>query len=421
MDRQLGWIPAVFQNRDFSLFFAGQAISRLGDSMFTIAIVWLMHELTNSSLWMSVVLAAGFIPHVVIAPVSGVLVNRWHKRRVMIRTDVLRFLLLAALTAATAAHHATPWMLVAANLLLATASTFATPAYVVVQKQIVREHQLMQANSVNQTALNITQIIGYAAGGTLIGVLGAAAAFAIDAVSFLCAITAMLLIRVSEPALERKPLTGLNLVRDIAQGVRIAARFPLVRLLTPVLLSYTFFVIAVENLLLVQYIANTLHQGSAAVGAVNATMAVGELAGSLLVTSVARRFPVQRLLVFNMLVTGLCVGLTGIAPNVPVICALFGIGGFCMSMVNITFFTSIQQVIPSESLAAVWGMVAAVFNALVPLGQLVFGAVGLAVAPGPLILILGLCAALCAAAPLWSPGLRRQLRAAKPMEAGPAP
>ncbi|SFU87077.1 MFS transporter [Alicyclobacillus macrosporangiidus] len=421
MDRQQGWIPAVFRNRDFSVFFAGQAISRLGDSMFTIAIVWLMHELTNSSLWMSVALAAGFVPHVVIAPVSGVLVNRWPKRRVVIRTDVLRFLLLAALTAATAAHHTAPWMLVVANLLLATASTFATPAYIVVQKRIVHDHHLMQANSVNQTALNITQIIGYAAGGTLIGLLGAAAAFAIDAVSFLCAVAAMLLIRVSEPAVERKPLTGMNLLRDIAQGVRIAARFPLVRLLTPVILSYTFFVIAVENLLLVQYIANTLHRGSAAVGAVNATMAVGELVGSLLVTSVTRRIAVQRLLIINMLVTSVCVGLTGIAPGVAVICALFGISGFCMSMVNITFFTSIQQVIPSESLAAVWGMVAAVFNAVVPVGQLVFGAIGLAVAPGRLIVILGLCAALCAAAPVWSPALRRQLRDARPTDAGPAP
>ncbi|MCL6516262.1 MFS transporter [Alicyclobacillus sp.] len=410
MNESSGSLFSVFRIRDFAIFFTGQAISRLGDSMFTIAIVWLMHTLTNSSLWMALVLAAGVIPRVVFAPFSGAFVNRWPKRGVMIRTDLVRFVLLTALTVAAASHLSTPWLLVLVNFLVSIAGTFASPAYVVLQKRLVPEDQLLQANSVSQTALNITQVLGFAVGGTLIGWLGAQTAFAVDAVSFLCSAVTSGVIRVDEPAQERGPLTGTNLLLGIRNGVRVALQFPLVRMLTPVLLAYTFFVIGVENLLLVQYIANTLHRGSAAVGAVNACMAIGELAGSLSVTAVTRRVPMPRLLVINMMITGLCVSLTGVMPWVAGIAVLSAVGGFCMSMVNVAFFTSIQKAIPSESLATVWGMVGSVFTVVVPMGQLVFGAIGEAVAPGRMIAILGLCAAVCGAAPVWLPALRRQMR-----------
>lgn len=400
----------LFKNRNFSLFFAGQAVSRLGDSIYLLALVWMAHVLANSTFLMSVVLAAGVIPRIIIAPVMGVLVERWPKKATMIVSDALRGVFVVGLTIMAYEGYATAWLLIVMSFILATISTAATPAYVVLQKVIAPKDMLLAANSVNQTVLNITQIAGPAIAGLLIGLGGLSISFAIDAVTFGVSVLSLLFVSAVEPTRTRTPLTTSSVLGDIVSGMKIFMSFPMVKALTPFILIYTFSVVAVENLLIIQFIANTLHvaKPTEAVGAINASMAGGELIGSLLVAFVAAKLSREKLMLFNIIIASLCIFGVGFSHSVSVICGLFFVGGLCVSMVNLAFFTSIQEAVPNEALGRVWAILGAVFNAVIPISQLLFGGIAGVVPLGALISALGVIGVLAGASAFLHPAVRKR-------------
>jgi DHA3 family macrolide efflux protein-like MFS transporter len=400
---------ALFRNKNFSFFFFGQSISRLGDSIYTLALVWMAHELANSTLLMSTVLAAAIVPRIFIAPVMGVLVERWSKKAAMIVSDLVRGTLLIVLTGMAFTHTATAWALIAVSFILSTMSTVATPAYMVLQKVIVPKELLMKANSINQTVLNLTQIVGPAIAGVLIWLFGLGILFFIDAVSFFVSVATMWFVFADEPARSKTPLTMASVLGEMMSGVKIFWSFPMVRALTPSMIMYTFAVVAVENLLIVQFIANTLRvpHPTATIGVISTSMAIGELTGSLLVSYATSRWSKEKLLVFNMVVASICVCGVGFSTSVPLICILFFIAGLCASITNITFFTGIQEAVPSEALGRVWAILSAVFNAVIPISQLLFGGIAAFVPIGLLISLLGAFGALAGASAFLNPFFRK--------------
>ncbi len=401
---------AIFKNRNFAIYFTGQFISRIGNSVNLLALMWLAHILSNSAsnstFQMSLVLAASVVPRVLIAPVVGVLVDRWPKRKALIITDISRFVLVTVLAVLAVTKTATIPALIAFSALMSVFSAVTMSAFRVVQKHIVEEGQLLQANSLFQTSLNVSQIIGPAIAGALIGLTGVGTAFAIDAATYAVSVITLSLVSVREPERVRKPLTGLSILHDIKTGAVVALSFPNLRVLLPFMLLYNFLITAVDNLLIIQYVANVLHQGAAAVGLINSSLAIGSLVGSLLLSLVVAKWGRNRLLVVNIVISSLCIAATGITPFVSLICVYYFIGGFCMSIVNVVFWTSIQEAVPSQHLGAVFGMLGSVFESVAPLSQLVFGGVALLFPVGGLMSVLGLLAALAGTGFLLSPAIR---------------
>jgi MFS family permease len=401
---------AIFKNRTFALYFSGQFVSRVGNSVNLLALMWLAHVLSsssaNSTFLMSLVLAASVVPRVLIAPVMGVLVDRWPKRKTLIITDISRFVLVSVLTVLAWTDTATIPALIAFSALMSVFSAVTMSAMRVVQKHIVDDGQLLQANSLFQTSLNVSQIIGPSIAGALIGLTGVGTAFALDAATFAFSVVTLFLITVREPETVRKPFTGLSVLQDIKFGAKVALSFPQLKILLPFMLLYNFLITAVDNLLIIQYVANVLHQGPAAVGAINSSLAIGSLVGSLLLSFVVGKWGRSRLLVINMVISSLCIAATGITPYVALICLYFFIGGFCMSIVNVVFWTSIQEAVPSQHLGAVFGMLGSVFECVVPVSQLVFGGIALLFPVGGVMSAMGLLAALAGAGFLLNPTIR---------------
>src|SRR5580700_3846379 len=88
-------------HRNFRLFFCGQSVSLIGTWMTRLATSWLVYRLTGSSFLLGVITFAGQIPTFLLAPVAGVWVDRWERRRVLLVTQFLaavQSLILAGLT-----------------------------------------------------------------------------------------------------------------------------------------------------------------------------------------------------------------------------------------------------------------------------------------------------------------------------------
>ena len=87
-----GSIARALRHRNYRLFFGGQGTSLVGTWITRIAVSWLVYRLTGSELLLGVVGFAGQIPALILAPVAGVLVDRWDKHRIMVVTQVLSML-----------------------------------------------------------------------------------------------------------------------------------------------------------------------------------------------------------------------------------------------------------------------------------------------------------------------------------------
>src|SRR6266576_5210158 len=83
------FIFRALSHKNYKLFFAGQSISLIGSWMTRIATSWLVYRLTGSALLLGVVGFAGQIPSFVLAPFSGVLVDRWNRHRLLVVIQVL--------------------------------------------------------------------------------------------------------------------------------------------------------------------------------------------------------------------------------------------------------------------------------------------------------------------------------------------
>ena len=398
---------SVLRNRNFLLFFGGQLISRLGDGIYSLGLIWMMHVLTNSTLYMSFTLAAGIIPRIIFGPVAGVFVDRWPKRLTLIGTDVVRFLLLGGLTALTFTHQVSAILLIVFSFVLATMSTLFSPSYYVLQKHIVSADNLTQAYSWQSVSMNIAQIGGPALAGLIIGSVGIGMGFAVDSATFLVSITALMLVRLDEPPIIRQQLSVQGVFSDMSGGITALKRVPEVRALTPFMLGYNFLLAALENLLLVQFLANVLHKGALTVGIVMACSAIGELVSSTTLAVLRTKWTSSRGLMINMIISALSLSSIGFMRVAWAVGVLMFIAGFCMSIVNISFFTGIQEAIPTDVLGRVWAILGALFDSSTPLAQIVFGSIAVIIPLGYMISMLGAVAALAGVGAFLHPAIRR--------------
>lgn len=398
---------SIWKNRNFTLFFSGQLISKLGDGIYTLGLIWMMHVLTNSGLMMSLTLATGLIPRVLIGPVIGVLVDRLPKRLTLVTTDFIRAALMASLTILTMLHLVPAWSLLVFSFVLSAMATLFSPAYVVSQKVVVGSDGLLQANSLQQISTNISQIAGPALAGLIIGSFGLGASFLIDTFTFVVSAISLLLVRFEEPPQSTGDLSAMSIARDIRGGASILSNIPLLRVLTPVMLLYNFGACGLENLLIVQFVSNILHRGVFAVGAMSTCIAIGELVSGLALTVLNRRIQDMRSLVLNMMISSVAIFAIGFSRSIWVMGALLLVAGFCISIINIVFFTSIQESIPTHALGRVSSLIGALFDVVTPPAQICFGALVAILPSGILISAIGAFGLLTGCGALMHPTLRR--------------
>src|ERR1700726_3331903 len=108
-------IPAMLRalrHRNFQLFFSGHLISLVGTWMDNIAEAWLVYRLTGSSLLLGTVAFAGQIPVFLLAPIGGMVADRWNRHRVVIATQAISMVLAGILAVLTLSHRITVWEVV---------------------------------------------------------------------------------------------------------------------------------------------------------------------------------------------------------------------------------------------------------------------------------------------------------------------
>src|ERR1700674_3285800 len=118
----------ALRHRNFQLFFGGQLISLIGTWMDTIAEAWLVYRLTGSSLLLGTVTFAGQIPVFLLAPLSGMVADRFNRRKVVIAMQVASMILAFILAMLTLTKRVTVMQVIVLAALMGVVNAFDIPA-----------------------------------------------------------------------------------------------------------------------------------------------------------------------------------------------------------------------------------------------------------------------------------------------------
>lgn len=232
-----GSARAAFAHRDFRRMWIGSFASNIGTWMQTVVLGSYAFRLTGSASVVAVLTFAQLGPLLVLSIVGGYLADAVDRKRLLVGLQAsqgLLSLVLAGIVATVAEPHVAT--LFAVVLLIGIANALNAPAWSAVLPHLVGRRDLPGAISLNSTMINGTRVIGPALAGVLYPLLGAAPIFAINAVTYLALIGALLLIRF--PDIPKTTETGLA---RLTGGFRAAKAQPVVGRILVVLPIFSFF------------------------------------------------------------------------------------------------------------------------------------------------------------------------------------
>ena len=272
------------RHRNFQLFFSGQLISLIGTWMQNVAQSWLVYRLTGSSLLLGTVSFAGQIPVFPIAPLAGMVADRWNRRTIVIITQTASMILASILAALTLTNRITVWEIVVLAALLGVVNAFDIPARQSFLVEMVGREDLMNAIALNSSIFNGARIIGPAIAGILVATIGEGWCFFANAVSYIAVIAGLFMMRISRRQAERAIKSAYD---HIAEGFRFVRKTAPIRALL-LILGLVSLVGMPYTVLMPVFAKTVLHGDATTLGVLGSAAGIGALAGALTLASRTR-------------------------------------------------------------------------------------------------------------------------------------
>lgn len=322
---------SLFRNRNFTLLAIGQAISIIGDFVYSTTLLVWVFVLTHSAAAVSGVLIAQYVPIFLLGPIAGVFVDRWNRRTTMIATDLLE--MAVALLPLLIPGEARLAAIYTSVFLLSALSRFFTPARAGMMQVVVEPEQQAQAASIGQATFAIAIIIGPAIASPLFFLVGPVVAVLINTASFLISALFLLGLRASREELHpyiQSERSGIRaVIYELYAGLRLVAT-------TRVLLVVTILVMIAMlgggalNALDIIFVNQRLHVSVSLFGPLSAAAGLGTLIGAILAGVLASRIKPRVTLAGSVLLLG--VGLV-----------IYAFQSWYLAAIVVIFFSSVPQ------------------------------------------------------------------------------
>ena len=282
----------------FRLLVGGQLASNVGNAFYAVALPWYVLRVHGGTVLLGTVLAGYGIARVAALVPGGSAADRWRPWTVMMATDSAQAVLTGMLALVALANRATLWELVPIAVVTGAANGTFTPGAFSIVPSLLPDDALQAGNAVLNGSSQLAGLVGPAMGGAVVALVGPAAAFGLDGVSFVISVVSLAAIRA------RRPSAAIRAAPDsqptpptISQGPKAPGAWQLVR--RERVLQVLLLVVLVANLgsgglVGVAFPAlarGPFHIGADGYGALLACSAAGGLVGVL---AAAHLGPAQR-------------------------------------------------------------------------------------------------------------------------------
>ena len=358
--------------------------------MQSVALAWLVLEMSNYHLKVSLVTTFGALPVLVFALYGGVVASRVDKRRALILLQSLFLLEAIALGTLTVLHWITvPWVYALA-LFAGLVSAFEIPIRQAYLIELVGKTDLMTAIALNSSAFNVSRVVGPAIAGIVSATLGAAACFFVNAASFLAVLWGLVHIR-PEPGPADRNRQGIGLeeaMGNIRAGLAhvFGSRWP--RTLVILTAVFTLFGSALLAIL-PGFARDHLGRDVGGFGALTSAFGIGAAAAALSIAGFGVRAGRERLALSAGLTLGGAVLLLGVVPHFFAAVVFLFVAGLAMATNAVMTNTILQTTAPDHLRAQVLGLYSFIVIGLAPFGAMQAGLVAESFGPAAAIAIGG--------------------------------
>lgn len=385
---------------DYRMLWFGQIISDFGDSMTNLALLLLVNHLTGSTAALATMAIVLALPSLTFGLVSGVIIDRVDRRKIMILSDLLRAIFVAGFLLVDSAEKI--WILYVIAFMQASIATFFTPARSALIPNIVPKEGLMSANSLSQTSRIVFGLIGTGVGGFLIGYFDQYwEVFVIDAVTFLVSLILISRIRYQHvPGTDKTSISLSTIFGELTEGVRTTFSN---RILSGTILAFavTMLGLGAVNILLVPLLVDDLQVSETWFAAIEFSQTGAMVLAGALMTVLAARLKPTRILSLALIGLGGAVALMSLPTSVWHVMAILFLAGLTITPVQAAGSTIIQTTVPDE----MRGRTGSANNALITIAQLVsmaaaglladsFGARNVFILGGVIVALAGVVAML---------------------------
>lgn len=359
-------VGRVLIDRNFWPYFLGNLLSNSGTWFQNIAQVLLVYRLTGSPFLVGVVNFSQFAAVIFLAPVAGNAADRCDRRRLVIGNQICAAALAGLLALLTAIGEPSPAVVIGVALALGVTMALSTPALQAIVPSLVTRDQLPAAVALNAITFNLSRALGPIAGVFVIARWDIPTAFAINSLSYLALVVALIFV---SPAPRQIQINGHFRLRDSVRTVR-ADRMLLAPLIVVGLVSLTADPV---NTLSPAFATEVFGRPDTFTGFLVGAFGAGAVVAALLVTG--RWRPSYRLIAVTLGLLSLGMGTFAVSSTEVVGLAGLFVGGFGY-LSSVTAATSLLQLEVSDHqrgrVMALWSLS---FHGSRPVGSLVDGAV----------------------------------------------
>ena len=382
----------ALRHRAFALLWTGQALSRIGDFLYEIALAWWVLQKTGSALAMGTVLICAMTPMLLFLLIGGVAVDRLPRIPVMLLSDVARGVVVGTVALLAFTDALQIWEIYLASLVFGFVDAFFQPAYVATVPDLTPEDDWPSANSLTSLSVQLGRVAGPAIGAALVAWGGSATAFALNALSFF--VSAALLVPLlgrpaPAPAAQQEEHGRSSMLGEVRAGLSTVLGSPW--------LWVTITVSALGNVLLAGpysvampfLVKDFLHANVDTLGLIYAIFPIGYILGSLWLGRLRRIRHRGWLAYGGTLAAGLGLALFGLPLPIVVLLAAALFNGAGLEVFGLIWTNTMQELVPRDRLGRVASIDMLGSYVLLPIGFAVTGWATQQFGPAPVFILGG--------------------------------
>lgn len=387
---------ASFQIYNFRLYIFGQGLSLCGTWMQTVAVSWLVLQLTHSGTQLGLVIATQFVPILLFGVWGGVITDRFNKRHILYATQTFAGLVALTLGLLVVTHSIHLWMIYGLMVALGLSMVVDTPTRQTFVMEMVGKDNLKNAVTLNSTMVNVARIVGPSIAGILIATVGIGECFLINATSYIAVLIALLIMR-SEQLHSPPPVA--RAAGQIRAGLRYILKTPTLRV--TLLMMFIVGTLAYEFPVILPLFATlTFHGNASTYSAMTAAMGLGAVIGGLYTAGRATTKLIQVIRV--ALLFGCSLLLLAIVPKFWIAILVLVLVGALSVLFIALGNTTLQLTSQPEMRGRVMSIWSIAFLGTTPIGGPIIGAIADHSNPRVGLAVGGLSALIASGLGLWA-------------------
>ena len=376
---------AAFTYRDFRVLWFGAFTSTVGTWMQKLAQSWLILELTKSAFYLGLDDFLGQLPILLLTLIGGVIADRHDRRRLLLGSQYVQMGTALTLAALVFWGKVEIWHILTLSFIAGLAQAFGGPAYQSLVPTLVEKKDLPNAIALNSIQFNLARVFGPLLAGATLAAFGTALCFALNGVSFLVVIVALLSLTIKHiPQTERKPI-----MQDLKGGLAYVRSQPAIVALTVLAFLTTFLGLPLLTFLPI-FARDIFHGGVGRYSVMMAFSGAGAVVGALVVAWLGRFKHMGLTLLLMQLTFGMLIMAFALSRIVWLSYLLLFFTGAALLIVFSMTASLVQLIVPDHLRGRVVSIYMVAFRGGMPLGSL-WGGYAATLSSAPYVLIVNGC------------------------------